>query len=255
MGAPPVPGAMGGMKGMQTTTGMNMVLFGAACCIMFSSFICFLGSLTSNWVHGLEMLYFFLFGVLLAVLDTPFFKTIKAIGDLKMYIGKYVELLTRVTGKGVSFIFVSSSLFASMWINFEGGFIRFIAVVTNLFVGGVGAAAIVIGVMKSNKLNKAKMQLQNGVLENRYPYWAQRYRNSPQGGLTPNEFNNLTMENGGFKWEDADLKLIFSALVANPSWRISALNSQQGNNPTAMDEPRIPLEDLKRWVYGGMTWL
>lgn len=143
-----------------------------------------------------------------------------------------------------------------MWVNFQEPFPRTIGVLSNLFVGGVGTAAIVIGVMKSSKLNKARQQLQNGVLENRYSFWAQRYRNTPQGGLTPSEFNNLTMENGAFKWEDADLKLIFNALVSNPSWRISASNQQGNNQMAAMDEPRIPLEDLKRWVYAGsMVWL
>merc|ERR1719343_1939469 len=103
-------------------------------------------------------------------------------------------------------------------------------------------AAIVIGIMKSQKLSKARKHIEQGALEQRYVQWAQTYP-GPHGGLTPQEFNNLTMENGFFKWEDADLKLIFNALVSNPAWRINA-NNQSGVGGRAMDEPKIPKEDL-----------
>merc|ERR1719401_1616356 len=124
----------------------------------------------------------------------------------------------------------------------------FLAVVLCLFPTAVGLIAIVIGIMKSQKLNKARQHLAMGALEQRYDQWAQTYR-GPQGGLTPGEFNSLTMENGGFKWEDADLKLIFNALVSNPAWRINQpTNMTAGGRP--MDEPKIPKEDLKSWVSG-----
>lgn len=229
----------------QTITSMNLVFFAAACCIMFGALIsalCFLGSF--ELVDCLGMCYMVVFGGILAVLDTPFFKTIKAMGDLKMNIGKYINLLTRVTGKGVTFVFLGCSLFIMMWDNLEGAFLLFLAVVLCLFPFVVGLAAIVIGVMKSQKLNKARQHLAMGVLEQRYDQWAQTYR-GPQGGLTPKEFYSLTMENGNFTWEDADLKLIFNALVSNPAWTIDA----------AQQQAQIPKEDLLNWVKGSIVWL
>jgi len=239
------------LKQMQTTTSMNLVFFGAACCIILGAFISGLSLLCSwEWVDCLECCYLVIFGGILAVLDTPFMKTIKIMGDLKMYIGKYIQLLTRVTGKGITFLFLGSSLFTVMVDNLEGGFMIFLAVVLCFFPVVVGFAAIVIGIMKSQKLAKARHLLSQGAIEHRYLQWAQTYQ-GPQGGLTPTEFNSLTMENGGFKWEDADLKLIFNALVSNPAWRINAQNSGR-----PMDsEPKIPKEDLMSWVRGGMVWL
>lgn len=242
------------LRGMQTTTSMNLVFFGAAGCVMFAACIAGIALLYSlELVDFLQMCYLFMFGAVLAVLDTPFFKTIKAMGDLKMYIGKYVNLLTRVTGKGVTFVFVGSALFSAMWDNLEGGFMLFLSVVLCAFPTAVGFIAIVIGIMKSQKLSKARKHVAMGALEQRYDQWAQTYRGAT-GGLTPAEFNGLTMENGGFKWEDADLKLIFNALVSNPAWRINSASQYQGGQPTG-DEPKIPKEDLMSWVRGGMVWL
>lgn len=216
------------LRGMQTTTSMNLVFFGAAGCVMFAACIAGIALLYSlELVDFLQMCYLFMFGAVLAVLDTPFFKTIKAMGDLKMYIGKYVNLLTRVTGKGVTFVFVGSALFSAMWDNLEGGFMLFLSVVLCAFPTAVGFIAIVIGIMKSQKLSKARKHVAMGALEQRYDQWAQTYRGAT-GGLTPAEFNGLTMENGGFKWEDADLKLIFNALVSNPAWRINSASQYQG---------------------------
>merc|ERR1712151_684716 len=161
----------------------------------------------------------------------------------KMYIGKYVNLLTRVTGKGVTFVFVGSCLFSGMWDNLQGGFMLFLAVVLCLFPTVVGFISIVIGIMKSQKLSKARKHVALGALEQRYDQWAQTYRGA-MGGLTPAEFNGLTMENGGFRWEDADLKLIFNALVSNPAWRINSSPQQSGAPRTVADEPKIPKEDL-----------
>jgi len=205
-------------------------------------------------IDFLETSYLLLFGGVLAVLDTPFFKTIKAMGDLKMYIGKYINLLTRVTGKGLAFLFVGSLLFSTMWDNLDGGLLLFLAVVLCIVPAAVGMAAIAIGVMKSQKLSKARKHIEQGALEQRYDYYAQTYR-GPQGGLTPAEFNTLTMENGGFKWEDADLKLIFNALVSNPAWRIDVSAQSTAGTRTTSDEPKIPKEDLMAWIKGGMVWL
>merc|ERR1719414_469712 len=100
--------------------------------------------------------------------------------------------------------------------------------------------------MKSHKLSKARKHLESANIDMRYDGWAKTYR-GPHGGLTPAEFNTMTMEYG-LKWEDPDLKLIFNALVSDPAWRINSANNQGS-------EPRIPKEDLINWVQGGTVWL
>lgn len=235
---------------------MNLVFFAAACCVMVGSFIGGIFLFFSfELVDFLGTCYLFLFGAILAVLDTPFFKTMKAMSDFKAYIGKYIEFLTRVTFKGITFMFLGSYLFATMWDNLEGGFLLFLSVVVSLTPFAVGMVAVVIGIMKSQKLEKARRHLEMSSIEQRYDMWAQTYR-GPHGGLTPGEFNNMTMENGGFKWEEPDLKLIFQALVKNPAWKMNATAAQtNAGGQMAAEEPKIPKDDLMDWVKGGITFL
>merc|ERR1712050_677533 len=138
--------------------------------------------------------------------------------------------------------------------NMESPAMRFFAVVLCLFPTGVGVIAIVIGIMKSQKLSKARKHIAMSALDQRYDQWANTYRGA-MGGLTPAEFNGLTMENGGFKWEDADLKLIFNALVSNPAWRINSPAQYNAGGATTGEDPKIPKEDLMAWVRGGVVWL
>lgn len=222
---------------------MNDVFFAAAVSIMvcgLCSGMVYLFSL--RMFDFLALTYLTTFGAVLGVLDTPFFKTIKFVVESKTYIGKYVQFVTRVTGKGVAFIFLASMLFMTVWENCDHLFFQFMVVLLCLFPAVVGGFAIGIGVLKSNKLDKARRQLQ--------------LYNWPNGGLTMSEFNVLTMENGGFKFQSLDLKLIFNALVSNPSWRVqaSAAQTQQGGYSNA-EEVRIPKQDLLDWTNGGFVFL
>jgi len=242
------------MKAMSSSNHMNDMFFYAACCIVLGSSIggtCLFFQL--EVVDFLLMTYLMVFGGILAILDTPFLKTIKMVTEAKMYVGKYVQFVTRVTGKGVTLVFLGSSLFMTMWDNLEGGFFMFLAVVLCSFPTLVGFCSIVIGILKSSKLDKARRQLQM-VIDQRYDHFAQTFR-GPQGGLTMSEFNMLTMENGGFKFETLDLKLIFNALVSNPTWRMQAQPNQSGGYNNVNEEMKIPKQDLLDWCKGGMVFL
>lgn len=229
---------------------MNDVYFGAAMCIVLGSLLGGFSLLFSlKTVDWIQMTYLLLFGLALAVLDTPFLKTIKMVMDLKIIIGKYLTFVTRVTGKGVTLMFLSSAQFMAMWDNLEGGFMRFLAVILSLFPALVGMASVVIGLLKSSKLDRARRQLQL-VIEQRYDYFAQTHR-GPGGGLTMAEFNLLTMENGGFRFETLDLKLIFNALVSNPMWRANVGQGGQNTNT----ELKLPKQDLVDWCNGSMVLL
>lgn len=243
------------LKGLPMGGGnMNDVFFGAASCICLGAFVtgfCFLFQL--KLVDFIALGYLTVFGAIIAVLDTPFFKTIQMVVDAKTYISKYFNFVTRVTGKGVTFVFLASMLFLTMWDNAEGAFLSFLAVVLCSVPCLVGIGAIVIGILKSNKLDKARRQLQH-VIDQRYDQFANTYR-GPHGGLTMAEFNLLTFENGGFKFQPLDLKLIFNALVSNPSWRMQASTAAQGQYMQANEEVKIPKQDLLDWCQGGFVFL
>lgn len=240
---------------------MNDVFFAAACCIISGSFIAgsallFKGEL----VDWLEMTYILFFGVCLAVLDTPLMKTIKLIMDAKKYIGKYIAFVTRLTGKGISFVFLGSALFLTMVDNLDGGFMRFLAVVLCFVPVVVGFGAIVIGALKSKKLDAVRKQLV-AVIEQRYDSFATTFPGQ-FGGLTMTEFNRLTYENaGGVRFETQDLKLIFNALVSNPSWRqqvVASTQNMSGGYQNALagdDSMKIPKQDLLDWCRDGLVLL
>lgn len=254
-GLPPAAGAAGGNR-LTATSDWSVGFFMAACSIMLGSFIGGIALFFSfELVDFLEMAYLFLFGAVLALMDTPCFKAMKTVKDHREYFSKYVNLLTRVTGKGITFLFLGTSLFSSMWDNLEGAGLEFLAFVLCLLPVLVGLAALVIGFIKSSKLNRARAQMVQAEtdLAMIYNQYARTYPGE-QGGLIMLEFNDLTNKFAGIKWEDADLKLIFNALVSNPAWRPSNVSAQSQYGQT-VEMAKIPREDLVAWVRGGMVWL
>lgn len=259
-GYPPAAGGAGygdSNMSVQGNNYMSDVFFAAACCIVLGSTIggicLFFNFEVVDWM---QMSYLMIFGLILAVLDTPWLRTIKLLMDAKMYISKYLQFVTRVTFRGVTLIFLSSALFLAMWDNLTGAFLMFLAVVLCLFPTLVGMGSVVIGLLKSSKLEKARRQLEL-VIDQRYDEFAQTYRGA-HGGLTMDEFNMMTHNSGGFKFEKLDLKLIFNALSSNPTWRVQMTNSQsQGGyaNPNHADEFKLTKQDLVDWCRGGMVFL
>jgi len=233
------------------------VFFAAACSIMLGAF---LGGLclffSFELVDFLETCYILVFGGVLALMDTPCFKTMKTVKDHREYFSKYVNVLTRVTGKGVAFLFLGCALFSTMWDNLESTGMKFLAFVLCVLPMLVGIAALAIGFIKSQKLNKARAALAQ-IADNVglvYDQYARTYPGN-HGGLTMLEFSDLTDKLIGVKWEDTDLKLIFNALVSNPAWRTNATNFGGGYGSQQVDMAKIPREDLLGWVRGGMVWL
>jgi len=222
---------------------MNLCWCAASCCIMVVAFIGALGTLvTGQFADTVEMLYLFIIGGALACLDMPI--PIKWFFDCKWVIQKYAAILFRLTGKGVVLVFLSTTLFASMWTNLKNPFIRFLAVVLNLAAFGIGVMSFFVGLMKSTKLNNAKEELRKqGPLNQNF---------SPNALLTSQDFQNLTKQHGGFDWDSQDLKQIMQALTTRPFWLIKPQAASQLAQP---QEQTIPVSDLREWTQGGMVLL
>jgi len=249
------PGAagLGGVKVMGAGSHVNDVYFAAAMCVVIGALLggtsLFFAFKAVDW---LGMSYLMLFGLALAMLDTPFLKSVKFVAESKMYIGKYVQFVTRVTGKGVTLIFLGSTLFLMMWNTNKGGFMRFLAVILSLFPAMVGLASVVVGTMKSSNLEKVRRNLEP-IIEQQYDQHALRHR-GPNGGLTMTEFNDMTEKNcPGVHFEPLDLKLIFNALVSDPSWRMAQSGQQAGGLSDEMGI--IPRQDVLDWCRGGRVLL
>lgn len=59
-------------------------------------------------------------------------------------------------GKGIAFLFLGCALFSTMVDNLESSTLKFLAFLLCLIPVVVGVAALVIGFIKSHKLNKAR---------------------------------------------------------------------------------------------------
>lgn len=211
---------------------MNLIWFAAACSLMIGSMISCVTLLFSlEWVDALQMAYLFLFGMLLAVLDTPLFNQVQIVSELRTAIGKYIAVLQRVTGKGAAYIFLGCSLWSSMYSNLEGGFMLFMSVLIGLFVVFIGVFSLAIAILKSRNLNLVRLELRKEPMSLKQMYEMHAKMN-PTAGITQEEFKKMTPYARGVSFEAPDIKLIFNALSSNPRRDV------------------ISLDDLNAWVNG-----
>jgi len=211
---------------------MNLMWFAAACSVMLGSLISCIDLIFSlEWVDALEMMYLFMFGVLLAVLDTPLFNQVNFVSEMRTAIGKYAAVLQRVTGKGGAYIFLGCALWSSMFANVEGGFMLVLAALIGGFVVLVGTFSIVIAILKSRNLNLVRLELGKDPTSLKQMYDMHAKMN-PMAGITQEEFKKMTPYARGVSFEAPDIKLVFNALSSNPRRDV------------------ISLDDLTAWING-----
>lgn len=236
---------------------MTTAFFAAACLIVLN---CFLGGweliFNGSLVDWMNLCYICIAGMVLAICDTPFYPNFKFREDVKLFVCKYINILTRVTGKGATFIFLGSALLSAMWANESGGFVKFCAVIGNIFVIGLGGVTVVVGVMKSQKLLKAKTLLYNNNFETVYDQVMRKATGGqappPGAGMTSVQFKDMCQEYGGQVFEEMDIKGIWQALSTQTAWRPRNQQNNQGSN----DMIKFSKEDLQAWVYDkGFTLL
>lgn len=225
------PGTQTSMAGKPNP--LNLSMFAADCCVMIAALVSFFSQFFSiQWADALEMSYIFVFGLVLAVLDTPLIPNHQIVREYQLSITKYIALLSRVTGKGAVYIFLGCALASSIWAkNEESGLMIFFAIVIGFFVVLVGLMVLVLGLLKSRNLNLVRQELMKDdtSLEQLYQQFAKL---QPQSGLTKEEFKNMTPCARGVAFEDADLNLIFNVLSSSSKHEY------------------ITHEDLLNWVRG-----
>jgi len=221
------PGPSGALR-------MDIWWFAAACCVMLGGVIGTLDLLFTAFapLDLIDEVYLIIFGGVMFALDAPV--NFKKFIEFKQDVHKFAKFLTRLTGRGVWYIFMGTMTFASLW---ENSISYFLAVVLGFFVFGVGVASTTIGVVKSRKLEKVRLNVyqhkQKGGLAQLYQ---QHAKNSPTMGLTQQEFNDMCGSMRGVGFSPDELSAIFNALT---SGRVEYLSQQ----------------DLSDWTVGSMTWL
>jgi len=236
-GYPPSAGDPAYQK-MSSTNPMNLIWFAAAVCVLVASLITFIAELFDfAIVDAVEMVYLFLFALVLAVLDTPLFTNIKIVPDMRQAIGKYFALVQRVTGKGLIYIFLSATLWAAMWANLESYALKTLGVIVGLFVFVVGLASLAIGIMKSRNLDLVRKRLHEEGANSLGQMYEMHARMNPAAGITQEEFKKMTPYARGVSFESNDIKLIFNALSSNPRRDV------------------ISRSDLEMWVNGHIVFI
>uniref|UniRef100_A0A7S1A505 Uncharacterized protein n=1 Tax=Noctiluca scintillans TaxID=2966 RepID=A0A7S1A505_NOCSC len=166
--------------------------------------------LTLQWVDALEMVYLLLFGIILLVMDSPFFVKMSFVPDMRRFVARYANILTRAVGKGVTYFFLGCALGSGIWSNFESTMFLTIGTILTLAVIYVGLASVTFGAIKSHSLERVKKALGGA------PMYMKHARMQPGLGITPEEFNNMTSTERGVVFSGSDLRLIFNALSNDP---------------------------------------
>lgn len=206
-----------------SVSSVNVACFAAAILVMLSSAIGALeGFFSLRWDHCVCFCYVFCFGANQALLDTPFFPTLRFVQHCRAYLNRYVHILTRVTGKGAVLFYAGSTLWAALVKDFSRDsdtmYLRLLAAVSGLFTMGIGIGAFGVGLLKSKRLHEVRNAhfLQEGVCSELYDRYA---RLSPSLGITLSEFDQL-LEDHGVSFSRNELDLTFNALSSHPTRRI-----------------------------------
>merc|ERR1719359_1825673 len=105
------------------------------------------------------MAYMFFFGILLAIVDTPLFTSLHIVIHIRQACNRFLAIVTRVTGKGVVYMFLGCTLWSSMWTNLEGGFLLFLAFFLGIIIFFTGIVSVILGIVKSRNLNTVRTAL------------------------------------------------------------------------------------------------
>lgn len=213
--------------------------FGASLCVMIGSGLALVDEILSlEWVDALEMAYLFLFGLLLALVDTPLFTQVGFVHHIRQMCNRFIAILTRVTGKGVVYMFLGSTLWSSMWSNLEGAGMIILAFFIGIVIFCTGIISLLLGFMKSKKLNDVRIELKKDGIDGLQKFYDQFARENPQIGLTPQEFERMAISlPQAIRFEGSDITLVFGGLSSDPNRMF------------------ISPQDMEAWVMGGMIFI
>jgi len=131
---------------------------------------------------------------------------------LQKVVHKYCKFLQLFTGRGIMYTFLGGMVYYTLW---EHDVWPFAGLVLGLYVFGVGLFSTVRGIVKSQKLERAREEVKRksgSQLRTLHRYYA---RKSPQDGMTTDEFNQMTTQTAGISFDQGELDYVFGALSSN----------------------------------------
>lgn len=193
---------------------LQIIRFAAAVCVAFGGLYgtvyCLIGEFQP--VDMVQLVYLCLMGLLLVVHETPFGK-FQILFDIREHIDKYFAILNRVTGKGITYIFLGTMTFVALWVN-EASYV--LNVLISLVILGAGGITTFQGVKTTILLNKARQNLKQGQDPSQFLHMAQQIvaqhgRTYNQQGLTDLELN-LALNT---QFTASDLRMIMAVIASD----------------------------------------
>lgn len=227
-------GAGGGGRMAMPPAGTPLTLFhfSSGICVAFGGFYgalyCIFGEFQP--INVIQQMYLGIFGLLLMILDTPV-ANIKFVKEYREHMSKYIHLLTRVVGKGLTFVFLGLMTWVSLMTN---DISVFLPIVVGLYIIVVGVITTFLGLRMSRKLDSMRQALIASGAGDIGGYRAKydQFATNPAAGLNKSDFNTMFEQTVGGTFSDSDSRAIFNALSSG------------------LEKTYITCEDLEYWKNG-----
>eukprot|EP00397_Hematodinium_sp_SG-2012_P040916 GEMP01044939.1.p1 GENE.GEMP01044939.1~~GEMP01044939.1.p1 ORF type:complete len:259 (+),score=35.95 GEMP01044939.1:107-883(+) len=206
----------------------KLFFFIAAACVIGASVVGFFAAVAEevSIFDIINQIYLGIFGLLMLVIDFPL-EHPKVVA-IRLSIYKYLLFMTRFTGRGIWYLFLSCLIMGAL---FENGLCDFVGFVLGGYVAVVGLASTVKGILKSIKLERVRVRVNQRINE--------LAALVPPGGMTKDQFGAMATELvADSKFTDEDLNYIVNALSF-----------------TVRSDDVISRREFAEWTRGSMTFL
>merc|ERR1719440_444842 len=200
--------------------GCALVILGSAVLSVLTLF------LTLNWRFGLvQSIYATFFGIIMFVMDFP--RPDSTVDYLRRrQIRKYFLFLTLFSGRGCTYVFLSTLAF-SMLRDLAG--FSFLGYVGGGFTFMVGCVSLYVGVSKSFQLRNMRQKLVQNMEQN--PQFVKNYMTGTNLMGVP-QFQDMARSLGNYDFDEEQAVFIFDAIRGGP----------------IDGEPTLDEGDLLRWA-------
>jgi hypothetical protein len=194
-----------------------MFFFFAACAVCISAVLglikgLFFDLLSKGALFDLiDEIYLLFFGVVMFILDNPGHQVF--VMQYKGYIWKYCMFLRMLTGRGIWYMFLgimASFILYDVMILFS---------VLGLFIFFIGATGFVIGLSKSRKLERVRIEFKRKEADVR-SYFRHYASENPSQGMTAKEFGFMVVQVSNLEFSDEDMDYVFIALATGRNGRL-----------------------------------
>lgn len=182
----------------------GLVILGSAVLSVLTLF------LTFNWEFGLvQSIYAAFFGLIMVVLDFP--RPDSTVDYLRRrQITKYFRFVTLFTGRGCTYVFLSTLAFSMLRDEAGFGFLGYLA---GGFTFLVGCVSLYVGVSKSMQLKNMRQKLVQNMEQN--PQFVKNYMTGTNY-MGVQQFQDMARSLGNYDFDEEQVVFVFDAIRGGP---------------------------------------